>query len=128
MSFSLYTHLLEDDLLHYSRESRRLLAEDGKVMMTVFCLDHLCRLPAYGERWTFSHAISRSAVEDLRYPEAAVAYSEADLIDMCREAGFARAEVVPAGGAQSYVVASGSLEARTSFSGNESGRMRDVRE
>src|SRR5271157_195704 len=59
-SQSLFSHLLEDDLRNYVRESARVLRAGGIMAMTFFCLDDLRRLNLLGGRWTFSHHVGNS--------------------------------------------------------------------
>jgi hypothetical protein len=47
-STSLYTHLLEDELGNYTRESFRVLRPNGVMYMTFFCMDSV----ELGNRWT----------------------------------------------------------------------------
>jgi len=103
-SHSLFTHLLVDELVHYVRESVRILRPGGHMAMTVFCLDDMRRQGRLGGRWTFAHRIGEASVESLKYPEAAVAYEAAYLIGVARDAGFASAELRP-GGPQSWLIA-----------------------
>jgi hypothetical protein len=41
-----------------------------------------------GGRWTFLHRIGNAMVETVEYPEAAVAYQEAHLMQLCEATGF----------------------------------------
>lgn len=94
MSFSLYTHLLESDVAHYTREAARVLAPGGRMAMSVFCIEHVKTMPKFGVRWSFEHEMGRALVENRDHPEAAVAYSSDSLVEICTESGFTRAEVV----------------------------------
>ena len=91
-SRSLLTHLLEPELRNYLSESVRILKPGGRMVMSFFSLDH--PPPTYGGRHTFSHQIGNAAVESLAVPEAAVAYKEAFMLSLAREAGFSEAEVM----------------------------------
>ncbi len=90
---SLFSHLLEADVVEYLRESCRVLRPGGWMQLSVFCLEHADQSP--GSRWSFSHQIGSARVENLRYPEAAVAYSLAWLESACKACGFSRVEVMP---------------------------------
>jgi SAM-dependent methyltransferase len=93
---SLLSHLLEDDVVHYLREARRMLSMGNRMMATVFCLDDLEEQGNIGGRWTFEHRVGAAHVENPRFPESAVAYSRAWMVDAAREAGFSQAEVLAA--------------------------------
>src|SRR5271165_5337923 len=96
-SQSLFTHLLEGDLANYVAESYRVLRK-GKVMaMSCFCIEDLRDANWLGDRWTFKDRIQNAFVENLKYPEAAVAYSRDFLVKIAREAGFVDCEVRAAG-------------------------------
>ena len=69
-STSLFTHLLEDQLIDYCRESHRVLKLGGHMAMYCFCLDY--PPPTFGDRHTFSHTIGNARVESIVLPEAAV--------------------------------------------------------
>jgi SAM-dependent methyltransferase len=88
-STSLYTHLLEPELLNYTRESFKVLREGGVMCMSFFCLDSIER----GNRWTFQHRIGEAYVENIKYPEAAVAYARQFIEDLCRSVGFREVSV-----------------------------------
>ncbi len=93
-SQSLFSHLLEDDIKHYLRESCRVLRPGGVLSMTFFCLDDLERLGLLGNRWTFRFPRGAARVENDRYPESAVAYARDFMLEEARRAGFSQASVV----------------------------------
>jgi SAM-dependent methyltransferase len=99
-SNSLYTHLLEDGLRHYLTESYRMLRPSGWTIGSVFCPESMNG--SLGGRWTFSHSLGNAAVETLEYPEAAVAYREAYLKELCHSVGFQQVDIVW-GHEQSYL-------------------------
>ena len=83
-SLSLFTHLLEQELTFYMRESFRTLRRDGIIFMTFFCLEHVDK----GGRWTFAHRTGNAYVENEKYPEAAVAYTGRYMSELARECEF----------------------------------------
>lgn len=83
-STSLFTHLLEAQLLNYLYESYRLLREGRYMNMGFFSYDSVEK----GRRWTFLHRIGQAYVENLTVPEAAVAYEDQTLLRYCAQAGF----------------------------------------
>lgn len=88
---SVLTHLLEDDLRNYLEEGARVLRPGRSLVMSCYCID---RPPSdFGSRHTFAHRIGEAHVESLRYPEAAVAYSEQFLIEAAEKAGFTAASI-----------------------------------
>ncbi len=93
---SLLSHLLEDDVVHYLREAHRMLGHGSRMMATVFCLDDLEEQGNLGGRWTFGHRVGAAHVENQRFPESAVAYTRAWMIDAARAAGFSQADVLAA--------------------------------
>jgi SAM-dependent methyltransferase len=92
-SQSLFSHLLEKDVCAYVRESARVLRTGGIMVMTFFCMDDLRKLGLLGDRWSFEHRIGNAYVENVRYPEAAVAYERDWMEEVCRSAGFSQVEV-----------------------------------
>ena len=64
--------------------------------MGIFCLDDMKETGILGNRWTFQHRVGYAAVESLKYPEAAVAYSRDFLLSVAEKAGFKRVEIEPA--------------------------------
>jgi SAM-dependent methyltransferase len=91
-SASLFTHLLEPELLNYCEEAFRTLKAGGRMFMHCFCLDHAER--TRGGRHTFKHLIGNSHVESLSVPEAAVAYTEAFLLDTAAHVGFRNFRII----------------------------------
>jgi SAM-dependent methyltransferase len=100
-SISLCSHLLENNLLYYLRETYRILRSDGIMYMTFFCVEHL----ELGRRWTFKHRRGNAYLESARYPEAAVAYHETFMTELATNIGFRDVIVSREGGAQSELVA-----------------------
>jgi SAM-dependent methyltransferase len=92
---SLLTHLLEDEVRGYLAEAHRVLQPGGTVFMGVFCVDVMEGQQALGGRWRLRHRIGHAYVEDRRYPEAAVGYTEAFLTDLGKELGFTHVELEP---------------------------------
>jgi len=82
------------------QESYRILRTNGVMFMTFFCIEHV----ELGGRWTFRHRRGRAYIESAQYPEAAVAYHEAFVIDLAKKCGFREVTVAPKKG-QSELVA-----------------------
>jgi SAM-dependent methyltransferase len=99
-SLSLYSHLLETEVIEYMRKSYRILRTNGIMFLTFFCIEHV----ELGGRWTFRHRRGNAYIESTRYPEAAVAYHEAFVIDLAKKCGFREVTVAPKKG-QSELVA-----------------------
>ena len=93
-SQSLFSHLLEDDLAHYLRESLRVLRPGGAMCMTFFCLEDVAALGLLNKRWSFQHRIGQAYVETMAFPEAAVAYEKEAIINLSKSVGFSSAHVV----------------------------------
>lgn len=77
LAYSLFTHLLEPEALHYLSELRRVLAPDGLGMLTFFVADE-AEMPASLESpvptFRFPHRWSDGVwVNDEHHPEGAVA-------------------------------------------------------
>jgi SAM-dependent methyltransferase len=95
-STSLFTHLLENEVANYCRESWRVLKPGGHMVMYFFSMDH--PPPTYGNRHTFKFQVGNAFVENAAIPEAAVAYHEAFLVSAARQAGFADPQAKVAAG------------------------------
>jgi SAM-dependent methyltransferase len=91
-STSLFTHLLERELVNYCRESYRVLKPGCSMAMYCFSMDH--PPPTLGDRHTFRFKIGNANVESISVPEAAVAYEEEFLFKVAREAGFRTAQML----------------------------------
>ncbi len=98
-STSVYTHLLEREVINYTRESFRILRDNGTMYLTFFCMDSV----ECGRRWTFQHKIGEAYVENTRYPEAAVAYSRDFMENLCRAVGFSQVSTTESKGQSSLV-------------------------
>jgi SAM-dependent methyltransferase len=101
-STSLFTHLLEEDLVHYVHETHRLLRPGGFTVHSFFSIDS--PPSTFGGRHGFANAIGNAHVESLRQPEAAVAYTDRFVGDTLRRAGLSDIEFLTSGG-QAFVVA-----------------------
>jgi SAM-dependent methyltransferase len=93
-SQSLFSHLLEADIEHYLAESFRMLRPGGSMLMTYFCFEDMEALGLIGGRWTFAHRLGAARVENVKYPESAVAYSREWIEDAARHQGFREVSTV----------------------------------
>jgi predicted SAM-dependent methyltransferase len=101
-AFTLYTHLLEREVLDYLNETYRILRAGGRMYMNFLCIEHV----ELGRRWTFQHRRGNAYVENAGYPEAAVAYHEAFITELATNCGFREVTVSPPqGGGQTELVA-----------------------
>ena len=87
-SLSLFTHLLESDMINYLQESYRVLRPGGIINMSFFNYDRMLNDGLLGGRFTFEHQIANAYIENRKYPEAAVAYKGEFLIEKARKIGF----------------------------------------
>ena len=76
---SVFTHLLEPVVEHYTHEIARVLEPGGKALITYFLLndDARSRIADGAADFTFTHHCGRSRIDDAARPGAAVAYYEA---------------------------------------------------
>ena len=91
-STSLFTHLLEPEILNYMTESFRVLTPNAVMVMNCFLIDYPPN--TFGGRHTFRFRMGNAFVESLKFPEAAVAYNSKFLLDMAAEIGFRNCELV----------------------------------
>jgi hypothetical protein len=98
-SISLYSHLLETEVIEYMKESHRLLRTNGIMYMTFLCIEHV----KLGGRWTFRHRCGNAYIESAKFPEAAVAYHEAFVTDLAKKCGFREVTVFPKDGRSELV-------------------------
>lgn len=102
LGVSVFSHLLPDDAARYAAELGRVTAPGGMGSHTFFLLDHIRGL--LGDRWTFAHQLEGCRVENIRYPEAAVAFHEADVRAMFARHGLEVVEVLDTDQHQQTVV------------------------
>ena len=77
---SLFSHLLYKDFYHYIKQCSRILKPGGYHHMTLFIMDFVEKRSS--DRWTFSHKLEKCYVENLKFPEAAVAYDLSEVENM----------------------------------------------
>ncbi len=95
---SLFTHLLADAAVAYVREAARVLRPGGCLQLSALRIEdvHEAKAPGMSDRrWSFEHRVGAAYVEDLRVPEAAVAYEHSYLKGILRDAGFGPIETLP---------------------------------
>lgn len=88
---SVFTHMFEDDIIHYLREFRRILRPGGKVFASVFVVDDesLAMAERTGQTLTFRHPYGDGCrINDEQYPEGAVGFTEAALGRMLARSGM----------------------------------------
>ncbi len=92
---SVFTHLLEDEVLHYMKEFRRVLKPEGRVHASFFlysreAIEAAHKLGTTAWKATFAIPLSDGVyANDPDYPRGAVAYTDATLRRLMREAGLA---------------------------------------
>ena len=87
---SVFTHMMEDDIMHYLKEFARILKPTGKVLATFFVVDDEIRKSAQIRQYlSFNHKRSPDCyIEDLSIPTRAVGYTESALRSMVTRAGL----------------------------------------
>src|ERR1700728_206772 len=88
---SVFTHMFEDDIVHYLSELRRVLRPNGSVFASFFILDHesLALTATRGDALTFQHRWgSGCRISDGQNPEEAVGYTPKALDRMLRRSGM----------------------------------------
>jgi len=89
---SVFSHLVHAAATHYAAELGRVTVPGGMAVHTFFLLDHIQGL--LGDRWTFAHEAEGCRLESASYPEAAVAFREADVADMFEAHGLQIVDVL----------------------------------
>jgi hypothetical protein len=100
---SVFTHLLYRDFFSYLRESARILTRGGHLYASFFVMDFM--KPMLGDRWSFSHKRDGCYVENLKYPEAAVAYDLEVIQKALSDNHFGVIEICNKDSAQQIIVA-----------------------
>jgi SAM-dependent methyltransferase len=97
---SVFTHMLPDDVAHYSREIARVLKPSGRALITFFLLnDESLSLVRDGKsHLDFKHDLGAYRTIDAERVEAAVAFPEADVHALLRRSGLEAAPPVRYGG------------------------------
>jgi SAM-dependent methyltransferase len=93
---SVFTHMLKAEVVNYLKQTRRVLREDGRCFATFFILDDEAEALIRDGRSSIDirHQMpDGTRVQQPKLPEAAVAYREADLREMVKEAGFEIAQL-----------------------------------
>lgn len=87
---SVFTHMLPGEVQHYLAELSRVLAPGGRVFATFFLLDEAAResIARGASSMTFPHAGRGCWLLRADAPEAAVAFEESQVIEMCEGAGL----------------------------------------
>lgn len=90
LASSLFTHLLAPEAAHYLREIARVLAVGGTAFLTFFLLNDEARaqIDAGACGLKFQHARGDAFLHDPANPEAAVAYDESFVLELCRQSGL----------------------------------------
>lgn len=103
LATSVFSHLMYSDSLRYIKESGRILSSGGHFYATFFIMDYIkSRL---GDRWSFSHKQKNCYVENLKYPEAAVAYDLEVIRQILTDEGFSIANIYNKNATQQIIVA-----------------------
>jgi len=87
-SLSLFTHLLEPEIINYLEEAYRILKIGGFINMSFFSFDNMREDSFLGGRHNFRYRISNAYVENQKYPESAVAYENDFICEKSKEIGF----------------------------------------
>jgi len=87
---SVFTHMLEKDIVHYLKEFRRILKPSGSVLATFFVVDEEIRKSAQENNYlSFNHKISEDCyIEDPQHPTRAVGYPINTIHAMAKSAGL----------------------------------------
>lgn len=100
---SVFTHLLYQDFFHYIKECGRVLSKGGYIYASFFIMDYM--KSSLGNRWSFQHKQDNCYIENLKYPEAAVAY-DLEVIQKAMSANnFSITEICYKDSAQQIVIA-----------------------
>jgi SAM-dependent methyltransferase len=96
VAFSVFTHLLPEEVQRYLGEIRRVLKPGGRSLVTFFLLNEesLARMTAPGSRFHFAHEQGGCWTTKPGKPEAALAYRESDVRDWVRQAGLGMGQTI----------------------------------
>lgn len=92
---SVFTHMFENDILHYLKEFHRVLKDDGLVLTSFFVIDDaalksLAKGKSKGRHALhFKHKLNKDCyINDPDYPEGAVGYTPRKIRSMLRKSGL----------------------------------------
>lgn len=93
---SVFTHMFENDIVHYLQEFRRVLKSDGLVLASFFIIDdHAIKSLQKNKNkiglhpLSFEHKINKGCfINDVDHPEGAVGYTPRRIKSMLRRTGF----------------------------------------
>ena len=93
---SVFTHMFEKDIIHYLKEFRRVLKDDGLVLASFFVADKKALKAVHtGSRKLGRHPLSfryrrglGCFINDKKYPEGAVAFTPRKINTMLRKGGL----------------------------------------
>jgi len=91
---SLFTRLLENEMINYLKETFLILKPGGFMNMSFFSFDRMAKDGLLGGRYTFKHRNFNAYVENPKYPEAAVAYENDFLCSKRQEIGFSDIQII----------------------------------
>jgi SAM-dependent methyltransferase len=96
---SVFTHMRAAEVDHYLDEIARVLRNSGRCLITCFLLTEEARAAIAAERtpFLFRHEVDGAWVVDPALPEAAIAYEEAALRELCARHGLSVPDAVEYG-------------------------------
>ena len=95
---SVFTHLLQDDLEHYTREIKRTLRPGGTALITFFLLneesERLTQTPEAKIQIIHDFGQNGAKVMDLQHPEAAIGFPEPYVRQLLADSGLVLQEPI----------------------------------
>lgn len=92
--WSVFTHMFENDIVHYLKEFKRVLKKGGSILATCFIVDEEILRAARKVNLTpyalkFEHPYGKGCfVNDISVPAGAVAFTEMKLIELINKSGL----------------------------------------
>lgn len=91
--YSVFTHMVTEDVRHYLDEIARVLAPGGTSVATFYLMDGPRVMRTPNETWDFSHRIDEFFTADPNVPERAIGYPEAIVTRLYEDAGMRVASI-----------------------------------
>ena len=109
---SVFTHMFPDDIEHYLREIRRVLAPGGRCLASFFLLNAEARelMAQPGSEFNFRHAGDRYFTTTPERPEDAIAFDEAFIRQLHANAGLKLVEPIHFGSWPGRKAGDGSMQ------------------